>query len=244
MTRKRGIWALAIFLTLLTLLPLVARAGWIRIQAMQEPGTAGDFAISFVPNGRQRNPAIACSPAGRCLAIWEDSREGSRGIYGQWMVNGELEDENFPLSTAISNQYDPAVAYNSSNDEYLVVWWDDRDYVMSGYNIYGRRIASNGEESPESEDCPITTAPGDQQHPDVTYNSTNGEYLVVWQDLRHGNWDIFGRRISDNCTQLDSSFPISRVPGLQRYPTVAYNSIDNQYLTVLNEYKQALLKLA
>ncbi len=232
MTRKRGIWALAIFLTLLTFLPLVTRAGWTRIQEMQEPGTAGDFAISFVPNGRQRNPAIACNSEGRCLAVWEDSREGNWGIYGQWMVNGELEGENFPLSTALSNQYDPAVAYNSSKDEYLALWWDDRDYVMSGYNIYGRLIASNGEESPESEDCPITTAPGDQQRPDVTYNSTDDEYLVVWQDIRHGDWDIFGRRISDNCTQLDSSFPISRVPGLQRYPAVAYNSTDNQYLTV------------
>ena len=232
----RGISALAIFLTLLIFLPLATRAGWggktteARIQETQEPGPDGDFAISFVPNGKQRNPAIACGPEGQCLAVWEHSIEGNWRIYGQWVVNGELEDENFPISAALSNQYDPAIAYNSSKDEYFVLWWDDRDYVMSGYNIYGRVIASSGEAG--DSDCPITTAPGDQQYPDVTYNSTIGEYLVVWQDLRHGDWDIFGRRISDNCTQLDSGFSISRVPGLQRYPAVAYNNADNQYLTV------------
>ena len=230
----RGILALAIFLALLTFLPLLARAGWTRIEGTQEPGTDGDLTISFVPNGRQRNPTIACSPEGRCLAVWENSIEGNWRIYGQWVVNGELEGENFPVSAALSNQYDPAVAYNSSKDEYLVLWWDDRDYVMSGYNIYGRLVESPESEvqNPKSEDCPITTIPGDQQHPDVIYNSTDDEYLVVWQDLRHGNWDIFGRRISDNCTQLDSGFAISRVPGLQRHPAVAYNSVDNQYLAV------------
>jgi len=230
MTGKRGILTLTIFLTLLTFLPLVARAGWTRSQEMQQPATDGDFTISFVPNGRQRNPAIACSPEGRCLAVWENSIEDNWRIYGQWTVNGELEDENFPISAAPSNQYDPAIAYNSSKDEYLVSWWDDRDYVMSGYNIYGRLIASNGEA--RGGDCPITAVPGDQQHPDITYNSTDGEYLVAWQDLRHGDWDIFGRRISDDCTQLDNGFSISRVPGLQRHPAVAYNSTDNQYLTV------------
>ena len=221
---------MTVFLTLLTFLPLVARAGQTRIQEMQQSATDGDFTISFVPNGRQRNPAMACSPEGRCLAVWEDSSQGNWRIVGQWTVNGELEGENFALSAAPSNQYDPAIAYNGSKDEYLVSWWDDRDYVMSGYNIYGRLIAGNGEA--RDDDCPITTVPGDQQHPAITYNSTDGEYLVVWQDLRHGDWDIFGRRISDDCTQLDNGFSIARVPGLQRHPAVAYNSTDNQYLTV------------
>ncbi|MFQ5811677.1 MAG: hypothetical protein ACE5I2_00555, partial [Anaerolineae bacterium] len=109
----RGILALAILLTLLTFLPLIARARWgekiaeTKIQEMQEPGTNGDFAISFVPNGRQRNPAVACGPEDRCLSVWEDSRGENWYIYGQWVVNGELEGENFPISAASSDQHDP-----------------------------------------------------------------------------------------------------------------------------------------
>lgn len=224
---QRGILVLVIFLTLLTFLPLVTGAGWTRIRGMQAPGADGDFAISFVPNEKQRTPAIACGPDGRCLSVWEDSRGENWNIYGQWVMNGKLEGENFPISTSSSDEHDPAVAYNSSKDEYLVVWWDDRDYVLTGYNIYGRRIAGNGETG--DSDCPITTAPGDQEHPDITYNDTTGEYLVVWQDLRHGDWDIFGRRISDHCTQSDNDFSISRVPGLQKHPAVACNNVDNQY---------------
>jgi len=234
-----------ILLTLLTLLPLIAYAGWgekvaeTQILEAREPNTGGDFAISLVPNGRQRNPVIACSPAKRCLAVWEAYSEGSWRIYGQWVVNGKLEGDNFPVSATPSDQHDPVIAYNGSEDEYLVVWWDDRDRVATGYNIYGRLIAGNGQENrkskiqnPKSEDCPIATAPGDQQHPDIVYNSANGEYLVVWQDLRHGDWDIYGRRVSSDCAQLDSDFPISRVAGRQWHPAVAYNSVDNQYLAV------------
>jgi uncharacterized repeat protein (TIGR01451 family) len=231
----RGILALTMLLILLTSLPMT-HAAWegntanTQLQEMQESSTDGDFTVSFVPNGKQRNPAIACSPEDRCLSVWENSVEGIWRIYGQWVVSGEMEGENFPISTALSNQYDPAIAYNASKDEYLVLWWDDRDYVLSGYNIYGRLIAGSG--AAGDSDCPITTASSDQQHPDVIYNNTDGEYLVVWQDLRHGDWDIFGQRISNNCTQLDSDFSISRVAGLQRHPAVAYDSMDNQYLTV------------
>ncbi len=232
----RGISALAIFLILLTFLPLMTQAKWevdtadMQTPEMQEPNTNDNLAISFVPNGRQRNPAIACSPEDRCLSVWENSEDESWRIYGQWVMDGELNGDNFPISTVSSDQRDPAVAYNSAQDEYLVVWWDDRDRVMTGYNVYGRLIAGNG--GAGASDCPIITVASDQQYPDVTYNSTAGEYLVVWQDHRHGDWDIYGRRISDDCTQPDNDFPVSRVPSRQWYPAVAYNSIANQYLTV------------
>ena len=237
---------LAILAIVLTLLPPGARAGWTeqptpslgRQQAVQVSSTetrpersrSGGFPISFVPDGGQRNPAIVCSPEDRCLSVWEDSRDGGWRIYGQWVVNGELDGQNFLISIAASEQRDPAVAYNSSKDEYLVVWWDDRDRVLTGYNLYGRLIAGQGEAG--ANDCPIATAPGDQQVPDVTYNNTVGEYLVVWQDDRYGDWDIYGRRIADDCAPSDNEFGISRVSGRQWYPAVAHDSVHNRYLTV------------
>ncbi len=232
----RAVSVLTIFLILLTSMPLMTQAKWetntanLQTQEMQESSINGDFPISLVPNGRQRNPAIACSPEGRCLSVWENSEDESWRIYGQWVVGGELNGDNFPISTVSSDQRDPKVAYNSSQDEYLVVWWDDRDRIMTGYNVYGRLIAGNGDIG--TSDCPIITTASDQQYPDVAYNSTTSEYLVVWQDYRHGDWDIYGRKISDYCTQLDNDFPVSRTPGRQWYPAVAYNSVANQYLTV------------
>ncbi len=221
---------------LLTLLPWAAHGAWTgkgnapKSQSGQNLDAVGTFAISFVPNGRQRNPAIACSPDGRCLSVWEDTRDGSWNIYGQWIINGEAAGENFPISTATSEQRDPAVAYNHSSGEYLVVWWDDRDRVMTGYNIYGRLIASNGETG--NSDCPIVVAAGDQQHPDVAYNNTLGEYLVIWQDLRYGDWDIYARRVSHDCTLSGNEFVVSGFPGRQWHPAVAYDNVNNGYLAV------------
>jgi len=236
LTNASPVSAVIILATLLTLLPLAAhgaRAGesaGAGSQAMQNLDADGVFAISLVPNGKQRNPAIACSPEGRCLSVWEDSRDGSWSIYGQWIVNGEPASENFPISSAFGEQRNPAVAYNHSSDEYLVVWWDDRDRIMTGYNIYGRLIASDGETG--GSDCPIVTAAGDQHHPDVVYNSTLSEYLVIWQDLRYGDWDIHARRVSSDCTLPGNEFVVSGVPGRQWHPAVAYDNINGQYLAV------------
>lgn len=35
----------------------------------------------------------------------------------------------------------PAVAWNSTGDEYLVVWADYRNYDTRNLDIYGRRVA-------------------------------------------------------------------------------------------------------
>ncbi len=35
----------------------------------------------------------------------------------------------------------PAVAWNSTGDEYLVVWTDGRNYATRNLDIYGRRVA-------------------------------------------------------------------------------------------------------
>jgi uncharacterized repeat protein (TIGR01451 family) len=66
----------------------------------------------------------------------------------------------------------------------------------------------------------------------VVYNSANNEYLVVWQDYRHGDWDIYGRNISGQCAPLGDEFTISQDSARQWYPALAYNSGENQYLVV------------
>jgi hypothetical protein len=47
-----------------------------------------------------------------------------------------------PYATA--DDGDAAVAWNGSADEYLVVWWDERNEGTSGSDIYGRRVGAGG----------------------------------------------------------------------------------------------------
>src|SRR3972149_5105311 len=105
--------------------------------------------------------------------------------------------------------FEPAVAYNSTNNEYLVVWWGDDNtapLVDGEFEIFGQRIAGatgaelGGNDVRISDMGPDGDTSFDVGEPAVAYNSTNNEYLVVWEGddnaapLVDEEVEIFGRR--------------------------------------------------
>ncbi len=150
----------------------------------------------------------------------------------------------------------PAVAYNSTADEYLVVWYGtdyDGGLVAGEYEIFGQRIdAATGAEI-GANDFRISDAGGtgdpnyDAQYPVVAYNSTDDEYLVVWYGednvggLVDNETEIFGQRL-DAATGAElgsNDFRISDMGGTGSvfdghaiYPALAYNATDHEYLVV------------
>ena len=79
------------------------------------------------------------------LAVWGDGRRGSGrfNVYGQRVTaTGKRAGSDFQISGpgSTGNIYWPAVAHNSANNQYLVVWGDGRN-LNRGYDIYGRRVA-------------------------------------------------------------------------------------------------------
>ncbi len=67
--------------------------------------------------------------------------------------------------------------------------------------------------------------------PAVAFNAVDGEYLVVWFDLRNpGNNDVFGQRVSDAVELIGGNIAIMEFAAAQVDPAVAHNPIDNEYL--------------
>ena len=101
---------------------------------------------------------------------------------------------------------DPAVAYNSTNNEYLVVWQGD-DTTNGEFEIFGQRInAATGAEVGTndfrlSDIGPDGDAAYDAEEPAVASNSRN-EDLVVWSGdndtdpLVDDEYEIFGQRFT------------------------------------------------
>ncbi|MDZ4384292.1 MAG: putative metal-binding motif-containing protein, partial [Nitrospirota bacterium] len=56
----------------------------------------------------------------------------------------------------------------------------------------------------------------DQRFPWADYNETTGEYLVVWQDKRGGNDDIYASRLDQNGNKLGSDIVVSSAAGHQQ----------------------------
>ncbi len=140
---------------------------------------------------------------------------------------------------AISNPYlnfdlyDASIAYNSQQQEYLVVWWGN-EYPNS---VWGQRVSRNG----TLVGAPITTAGGTvgaQLLPDVAYNSLHNEYLVVWYNQDATDWSIRAQRIAANGWLPGGVFTVASGPITDTYgasPAVAYASAADRYL-VIYEY--------
>ncbi len=147
------------------------------------------------------------------------------------------------------------IAFNSTNNEYLVVWegTDQRTGLAAGESeIYGQRVdAASGALLGEvafriSFLGPDGTANFDARNPVVAYNPLHNEYLVTWSGdddsspLVEGEFEIFGQRINAASGSLvgPQNFRISDMgpDGNRNYdatdPAVSYNVQDDLYLVV------------
>ena len=117
------------------------------------------------PASEKASPATLLSPIlGSFISIWEDT----------------------------VNNYEPAVAYNSNHDEYLVVWYNDQG--GGTWDIYAQRVAGDG--TLLSNFTIATNAGKMNWQPDVAYNPVQDEYLIVYTyEVSSTDYDIWARRV-------------------------------------------------
>jgi hypothetical protein len=178
------------------------------------------------------------------LVVWQSQAMPAAdwNICGQMLAGygAVLSGQAFCLTIPADQQY-PAVAYNSTHNEFIVAW-QDNNTANSSWDIKGQVITAGG--APTRTVFTIATRPdpsgyaSDQQNPAVTYNPDNDEYLVVWQD----NWsaaypyivphDIYGVRLSRSGAQLGSLIAISVAANHQQNPAVVYDHSAHRYMVV------------
>jgi len=149
-----------------------------------------------------------------------------------------------------------AVAYNSSADEYLVVWMGDDGsgaQLDDEFEIYGQRIdALTGAEVGAndfriSDMGPDGDANFEGRIPAVAYNPNANEYLVVWvggeisPESAFGDFEVYGQRI-DALTGAEVGLNDFRISGMGPngnadhltafFAAVAYNADADEYLVV------------
>jgi hypothetical protein len=148
---------------------------------------------------------------------------------------------------------DPAVVWNATANEYLVVWYGDDNegnLVVNELEIFGQRLNENG--TPQgANDFRISDMGGlgNPSHsafdPAVVWNAAQNVYMVVWWGddsvggLVDNEYEIFGQQINANGIQMGfNDFPISDMGGLGNPsydavdPAVVWNATANEYLVV------------
>jgi len=130
------------------------------------------------------------------------------------------------------DQVRPGVAYNAVSNQYLVVWEDHHWGFGTDWDIYARRVDAGG--TPLGSHFAVSWLNANQRlAPDVAYNSTNGEYLVVWEyEYSADDHDIYAQRIASDGTLVGSEIGVAALSNFESKPAVAYDSVRNEYLVV------------
>ncbi len=187
------------------------------------------IAVSLYPEYK-RDPALAFDGT-NYFVVWEDTRGPGYHIYGTRVTtDGIVLDTNgIPIcTTQVSNdQWLPALAFGDSN--YFVAWTDER----FDEDIYGSRVTPEGL-ALDPAGMLISFGANEQTSPQAAFDGTN--YLVVWQDYRNGDMDIYGARLNSSGIILDPTpIPIATAPNDQRYPQVIFGG--NYFFVIWEDYR-------
>lgn len=136
----------------------------------------------------------------------------------------------------------PAIAYNTIFEQYLVVWYNDRP----GYDdIYAQLLDKNGKKIGNWR-APAAGAGAERRNPDVYFNPNFNEYLIVWEhvDEATGAYSIRGQRVNSNVDKQGGEIIIGTPTtsgGTATKPRVVHAYSAGKYLVVWQNHTQGSL---
>jgi hypothetical protein len=146
------------------------------------------------------------------------------------------------ICAAAGDQTRPNVAYDPTNNVYLVVWTDPQGGTL---DIRGARVSPAGVVLDGGCGTVISGAAGSQFSADVA--AGGGQFLVAWEDRRNeaNLGDIFGARVGamGGLTVLDpAGIAIAVAAGSQQAePAVAFGSGFGSFLVVWTDDRNAAM---
>jgi hypothetical protein len=148
--------------------------------------------VSSVAGSHQFDPKVASDQNGGAIVAWLDFRNfGGEDIYSQrinhdgvaqWTLNG----------VAISNRSGQETSLQIISDSAggaIMAW-----HYFIGGDLYAQRINATGAIQWANNGAAMSTAPSNQLNPQFIADAP-GSAIVVWDDARSGNLDIYAQRV-------------------------------------------------
>lgn len=173
--------------------------------------------------------------SGNYLTVWWASGNDN-DIFGRIINRDEsFASDVFNVSAGSDDEIFPAVAADTINSRFLVVWEGDGGtqgiYAQLVNALDGDLLtagALTGGADPS--DYIMIRDPGWHSNPHVTFDSVNGQYLVVWED-GYPSPKIYGRLVNSDGTLVgENEFLISSDTDDARNPSAAFNPDDEEFL--------------
>ncbi len=176
-------------------------------------------------SGVQEAPSVGFDGT-QYLVAWRDERDNTDGeIYAARVgTSGNVVDRSgFMVSTSPDGLSAPAMASDGTNS--LLAWVDGESGAL---DLYGARVDAAGTVL-DTSGLLLTINGNAQSFPAVATDGTN--YLIVWEDRRGEDVDLYGVRVDAQGVVLDSeAIAISTADGHQARPAIAFDG--THYLVV------------
>jgi hypothetical protein len=174
---------------------------------------------------RHVSPVVSKTPT-IWSVMWGASRSADYDVvHVRYNTNGaQLDATPLTISSATASQLPTSAVYTGTN--LMAVWTDDRSGTSR--DIYGARINPTTGAPIDATGFPVSTAAADQAGAKIASNGTTS--LVVWQDRRSANFDIYASLLNADGTAAVANFLICANPGDQTRPAVAYDTTNGVYL--------------
>ena len=194
---------------------------------------ANDGVLVSGANGDQVDPSLVSDGSGGAFIAWTDFRTGATSdVYAQHVSGAGaplLAPNGVVVSAAAFDQDTPVLASDGAHGAYLV-WNDFRNGANS--DLYMARLTSAGSQPWGTGGLVLANGAGDQISPAVAAGAT-GDLLVVWTDLRSGNADIYGQRVSSSGAKqwLVSGDVVCNASNDQQFPVLQHDGADGMFVT-------------
>lgn len=207
-------------------------------------GNVADFRVNDdFGTAYQGYSNIATDLEGNFVVCWYDKRNGDNDIYIQLFdrfgtrqgTNRRVNDD--PVG---NEQFRPSMMKDQLG-KFVVAW---QDYRATGYpfnaDIYAQRYNADGSAASANarinDDFGVET----QGWQDIDADDF-GNYVLVWEDNRNGNYDIYAQRYHKSGTKLGVNFRVNDdlASAYQHNPKVAVDG-DGDFVVVWYDNRQGL----
>ncbi len=168
----------------------------------------------------QRFPVLIADGEDGAIVAWSDARHANRDVFAQRVsMTGDMHwnADGIPICDLPSSQSWPLIVSDTVGGA-ILVWGDTRH---GNQDSYAQRIDANGNKLWNPEGVPVCTHPTLQDDVHAIADGKGG-VIVVWEDWRNENQDIYAQRIDASGKPLweANGVPVYRGEGDQYDPVL------------------------
>lgn len=147
----------------------------------------------------EEEPHIVSDGMGGVIVVWKERRIKGSILYAQKIgIQGRRNWGEVPKVVSKEKGRKNHISLLSTKRGGAIIAWED--YRTKNSDIYIQKISSTGIPLWEIGGLPLAQIDDNQENPQVVSNGQNGA-VIVWQDKRFGNYDIYTQRIESAGTQ-------------------------------------------